>query len=207
MRLTKAGNFLIGSTTDSGEKLQVTGTAKITGASSFGALITAQNGLTSTGGLITQNTGVNSGRMTLLNLRNTAGGYNAALNSSIAVSFTNRVTAGIWSDDFIELKVYDNGSTTSKSGYNFYTHNNQLTTASSVLAMSINGQSVGIGIETPNASAILQADSTTQGFLPPRMTTVEKLAIATPAAGLMVYDTTLNKLCVFTTAWETITSI
>jgi hypothetical protein len=30
------GNTLIGSTTDSGEKLQVTGTAKITGASSFG---------------------------------------------------------------------------------------------------------------------------------------------------------------------------
>jgi hypothetical protein len=40
------------------------------------------------------------------------------------------------------------------------------------------------------------------------MTTAEKNAIATPAAGLMVYDTTLNKLCVRTaTAWETITSI
>ena len=57
-----------------------------------------------------------------------------------------------------------------------------------------------------NASAILQADSSTQGFLPPRMTTTQKNAIATPAAGLMVYDTTLNKLCVYTTAWETITS-
>lgn len=67
---------------------------------------------------------------------------------------------------------------------------------------------VGIGFNTQNnASAILQADSTTKGFLPPRMTTAQKNAIATPAAGLMVYDTDLNKLCVYTTAWETITSI
>jgi hypothetical protein len=196
-----AGNLLLGSTSNSGERLQVTGTMKVTG------LLSLQTGLTSTGGLLTQNTSVNSGRMNLLNLRNTAGGYNAALNSSIAVSFTNRVTAGVWSDDFIELKVYDNGSTTSKSGYNFYTHNNQLTTANSVLAMSINGQSVGIGIETPNASAILDVTSTTQGFLPPRMTTTQKNAITSPAAGLVVYDTTLNKLCVYTTAWETITSL
>jgi len=57
------------------------------------------------------------------------------------------------------------------------------------------------------ASAVLQADSTSRGFLPPRMTTTQKNAIATPAAGLMVYDTTLNKLCVYTTAWETITSL
>lgn len=57
------------------------------------------------------------------------------------------------------------------------------------------------------ASAILQADSTTKGLLPPRMTTIQKNAIATPAAGLIVYDTTLNKLCVYTTAWETITSV
>ena len=63
------------------------------------------------------------------------------------------------------------------------------------------------GSTSSNSSAILQADSTTKGFLPPRMTTAQKLAIATPAAGLMIYDTDLNKLCVYTTAWETITSI
>jgi hypothetical protein len=54
--------------------------------------------------------------------------------------------------------------------------------------------------------AALSVESTTQGFRPPRMTTTEKNAIATPAAGLVVYDTTLNKLCVYTTAWQTITS-
>jgi hypothetical protein len=58
-----------------------------------------------------------------------------------------------------------------------------------------------------NASACLQADSTIRGFLPPRMTTTQKNAIASPAAGLVVYDSTLAKLCVYTTAWETITSL
>jgi hypothetical protein len=53
----------------------------------------------------------------------------------------------------------------------------------------------------------LNMNSTTKGFLPPRMTTTQKNAIASPAAGLVVYDTTLNKLCVYTTAWETITSV
>jgi len=63
------------------------------------------------------------------------------------------------------------------------------------------------GTYTDISSAILQVSSTTQGFLPPKMTTTQKNAIASPVAGLVIYDTTLNKLCVYTTAWETITSI
>ena len=67
---------------------------------------------------------------------------------------------------------------------------------------------VGIGITTPASSAKLDITSTTQGFLPPRMTTAQKNAIASPASGLVVYDTTLGKLCVRgASAWETITSI
>ena len=59
-----------------------------------------------------------------------------------------------------------------------------------------------------SASAFVEIKSTTKGFLPPRMTTTQKNAIATPAAGLVVYDTTLNKLCVRTaSSWETITSL
>jgi hypothetical protein len=55
------------------------------------------------------------------------------------------------------------------------------------------------------ASAILQADSTTKGFLPPRMTTTEKNAIASPATGLMVYDTTLNLMALYNgTTWTTL---
>ena len=42
------------------------------------------------------------------------------------------------------------------------------------------------------ASAILQLDSTTQGMLPPRMTTTQRDAIATPAQGLVIYNTDTN---------------
>ena len=38
------------------------------------------------------------------------------------------------------------------------------------------------------------------------LTTVQKNAL-TASSGMVVYDTTLNKLCVYTTVWETITSI
>lgn len=38
-------------------------------------------------------------------------------------------------------------------------------------------------------SAVLEVVSTTKGFLPPRMTSAQRLAIATPATGLMVYQT------------------
>jgi hypothetical protein len=48
---------------------------------------------------------------------------------------------------------------------------------------------VAIGTQTPDASAILQADSTTLGFLLPRMTKAQRDAIATPANGLMIYQT------------------
>jgi hypothetical protein len=44
-------------------------------------------------------------------------------------------------------------------------------------------------VSSPDASAALQADSTTQGFLPPRMTNAQRAAIVTPAVGLMVYCT------------------
>jgi len=54
-----------------------------------------------------------------------------------------------------------------------------------------------IGTYTAQGSALLQLDSTSKGFLPPRMTTTQKNAIATPATGLVLYDSTTNKLCCY----------
>jgi hypothetical protein len=60
-------------------------------------------------------------------------------------------------------------------------------------------------INNRNASAIVQITSTTQGFLPPRMTTAQKNLIATPATGLMVFDTDLVRPCFFNGAtWITL---
>ena len=48
---------------------------------------------------------------------------------------------------------------------------------------------VGIGTSTPDASAALEIASTTQGFLPPRMTAAQRDAISNPVEGLVIYCT------------------
>ena len=48
---------------------------------------------------------------------------------------------------------------------------------------------IGINTTTPHASAVLDAQSTTQGFLPPRMAYTQRQAIANPANGLVVFCT------------------
>jgi hypothetical protein len=63
-------------------------------------------------------------------------------------------------------------------------------------------QNVGINATgaAPNASAMLDVDATNKGFLTPRMTTAQRLAIATPANGLMVFDTDLRCHYIYSTA-------
>ena len=48
---------------------------------------------------------------------------------------------------------------------------------------------VGVGTTTPAASSVLDVQSTTQGMLVPRMTQAQRNLIATPATGLLVYQT------------------
>jgi hypothetical protein len=50
----------------------------------------------------------------------------------------------------------------------------------------ITASGLGIGT-TPNSSAVIDANSTTKGFLPPRMTSIQRDAIASPALGLIVF--------------------
>ena len=69
------------------------------------------------------------------------------------------------------------------------------------------GGSLVLGTTTVNASALLQVDSTTKGFLPPRMTTAQILLISSPAEGLQVYNTDLKTICFYNgTAWQRVTS-
>lgn len=157
-------NVLIGSAVDGGQKLQVNGTAIISGADNSLTLTPTASG----NALIINNNGY---------IRFGTGTYFRGFSTTISFAdsgFVSRMTLN-WG-----------------GGTSFFN-----TTGNYIF----NGT-------TANASAIVQVDSTTQGFLPPRMTTTQKNAIATPAAGLIVFDTTLAKLCVYSgTAWETITSV
>lgn len=58
------------------------------------------------------------------------------------------------------------------------------------------------GTNPMEASAALEVESTTQGFLIPRMTTAQRTAIVTPAAGLQVYDTDIKDVWLYNgTTW------
>jgi hypothetical protein len=81
-----------------------------------------------------------------------------------------------------EWRMYmDNGSNTLRFAFD----------NSSKWGVTSTGQ-MGIGTYTPDASAKLQLNSTTQGFLPPRMTATEGSAISSPAEGLIIYVTNTN---------------
>ena len=64
------------------------------------------------------------------------------------------------------------------------------------MCQGANAQGIGIN-ETgadPHSAAMLDVLSTNKGFLPPRMTTAQRDAIASPAVGLVIYNTTTNCL-------------
>lgn len=67
--------------------------------------------------------------------------------------------------------------------------------------LCISGQ-LTVGAPSGNSSALVYLQSVTQGFEPPAMTTVQKLAIGTPLEGLVVYDLTLHQLSYYNgTVW------
>jgi len=73
---------------------------------------------------------------------------------------------------------------------------------------TVNGKVIVGASSAASASAVLEASSTTQGFLPPRMTTAQIAAITSPATGLLVWcsDCGLGELNVYNgTAWKNIT--
>ena len=120
------------------------------------------------------------------NLRSSGGGRLSLVTGYIGANISSILTATSTNNPSDEMMRFD--------------HSNLFT--------SFLAGNVGIGTSSPNASAILDAQSTTKGVRMPNMTTTQKNAISSPAAGLIVFDTTLAKLCVYSgSAWQTITSI
>ncbi len=86
--------------------------------------------------------------------------------------------------------------------YSGWIQNGYNATVADPLSLNPLGGNVGIGTFTPAASAQLDVSSTTKGFLPPRMDSTQRNAIVSPAAGLTIYNTTLNAVQVYNgTIW------
>jgi hypothetical protein len=202
------GNIAIGTTTDAGFKLDVNGRGRFVGA-------TAASGLVVTGG--PSGNDVNLGGIIFLGtdtfykgsfiysydskLLTINGGdvdgniaFKAATNERMRINSSGNVGIGTSTDAGYKLDV--NGTARISSSFRV---DGQSTFNSSIIATS----GVRIGSDPIAASARLDVQSTTQGFLPPRMTNAQKLAIASPVAGLVVYDSTTNKLCCYNgTTWN-----
>jgi hypothetical protein len=75
-------------------------------------------------------------------------------------------------------------------------------------AMRINASNnVGIGVISIDSSCLLQLASTTKGFRPPVMSTSQRNSISSPATGLIVYNTTTDKINFYNgTSWQAVTS-
>ena len=96
--------------------------------------------------------------------------------------------------------ITGNAATATTAGNISATINTTLTTLSSLTSVGtltnlitgtiINSGKLTLGVAIPtSSSAVLETSSTTQGFLPPRMTANQRNAISSPARGLMVYCT------------------
>lgn len=65
---------------------------------------------------------------------------------------------------------------------------------------------VGIGTDSPDASAVLHLVDSARGFLLPRLTTAQRNAIASPATGLLIYQTDgIPGLYYYRTGWRAVT--
>ncbi len=119
-------------------------------------------------------------------------------------NFDTLVVNGMGIDSLILNYINDNawtltGNAGTDPNINFIgtTDNNDLAVRANnneVMRVAASGN-VAIGTTTPHNTALLDLTSTERGFLQPRMTTAQRLAINAPATGLMVYDITINNPC------------
>jgi hypothetical protein len=179
MRITSGGNLLVGTTADAGYRVDINGTLRVTNQSLF------------------EVTDAGVGTKTIVATFGRTGASSSGTSREAGIVFRDSagttLTSGI-------TGVRENSAGNWLGGLKFYVASNpslpSSTFANLTEALSINSSgaatfssSVTAGGGTNNASAILQADSTTRGFLPPRMTNAQRTAISSPAVGLIVYCT------------------
>jgi len=191
MSLFNSKNLAIGTTTDSGYKLDVNGTARV----QDNLLVSKnQNGLTS------------------LEVSNTTSGL-SAYSAVIVTSGTGSLSLGKYSALKTSYKIIsgnDGYFYIGSTGGNDMAFLNDFATgkikfaaggSSTAHATLFSTGNLAIGTTSDTASAILTLSSTTKGFLPPKMTGAQGEAITTPAEGLMIYTTNAGSGAITSAGW------
>ena len=164
------GNVSIGTNpTDAGYKLDVNGTARV---------------------------------QDLVHLNNASGGqirmWTSTANNS-GIYGINSSSTGIYGNAHIQFDLFirSTGSGIKKFGQSSLGNTNNIcitnnnTSLEPIMITTTDSGAVGImkSTSTIPASAVFEIESTTKGFLPPRMTSAQRTAISSPATGLIVYQT------------------
>jgi len=124
--------------------------------------------------------GVTSTPLELLSVNNPYSGSVGDIYPIVVSQISNFVCGGLYS-----LKEGTGGG----SGLVLKTFKNSV---GLIEAVRVNHDgAIGIGT-TPNANAILDVASTTKAFMPPRMTTTQRDAIASPTEGMVVWNITTH---------------
>lgn len=180
MRIFGNGRVGINTTTDSGYQLDINGNTRVTGKIDVTANVDYGISVARSGTNSIAAQMYSSNGILYYGVENSAGGYIFTGSSAYA--------AVIGSGANYPLQFASNN----------------------IIRMTVDGGgSVGIGVVSPSASAILQVDSTTKGVLPPRMTSAQRGAISSPANGLIVYQTdgTEGLYIKTSTGWRSLTMI
>jgi uncharacterized protein (TIGR02145 family) len=111
---------------------------------------------------------------------------NAATATKLA---TPRNINGVAFDGSADITVPAAAGTLSGSTINATVTGSSLTSVGTLTSATASGKVIVGAPSAASASAVLEASSTSQGFLPPRMTRDQRNAIVTPAAGLIIWCT------------------
>jgi hypothetical protein len=116
------------------------------------------------------------------------------LTSGSVVTLTEDTGTGIYNQTIVSLaEILLSASGTGTADIRVYPSGEIAIVASDNLL--INGSGGGnVGIGSVNPEAVLDVASTESGFLPPRMTGAERDLIDTPVNGMILYNTTTDKL-------------
>jgi predicted heme/steroid binding protein len=166
-----------------------TGTISITqsGSASDGFLSSTDwNTFNNKQGTISLTTNNNSGLATLIS--NVLNVPNYTLAGLGGVPTTRTLSINGVSFDLSANRSWSVGTLTGSGNVNYVPKWNGSTSLTDSLLFD-NGSGLGLGTASINASALFQMDSTTRGFLPPRMTAAQRGAISAPAQGLIIYQT------------------
>ena len=104
------------------------------------------------------------------------------------LTVTNPIVGSITGNAATATSATTAGNITATSNTTLTTLSN-LTSVGTLTSATVNGKVIVGASSAASASAVLEANSTTQGFLPPRMSGAQRDAISSKAAGLVVWCT------------------